>query len=32
MVREIEWHVDEMAWFNVADPDGNVVMIMNYPL
>lgn len=28
VVREIEWHYD-MAWFNVQDPDGNVVMICN---
>ncbi|MDN4491968.1 VOC family protein [Ureibacillus aquaedulcis] len=28
VVREIEWHY-EMAWFNVEDPDGNVVMICN---
>lgn len=28
IVREIERHYD-MAWFNVEDPDGNVVMICN---
>ena len=28
IVREIEWHY-ETAWFNVQDPDGNVVMICN---
>jgi hypothetical protein len=28
IVREIEW-VDETAWFNIADPDGNVMMICN---
>lgn len=28
VIREIEWH-GEVAWFNVEDPDGNVVMICN---
>lgn len=28
VVREIEW-VEETAWFNIKDPDGNVVMICN---
>jgi predicted enzyme related to lactoylglutathione lyase len=28
IIREIEWH-GEVAWFNVEDPDGNVVMICN---
>lgn len=28
IVRDIEWHY-EMAWFNIADPDGNAVMICN---
>ena len=28
VVREIEWHY-ETAWFNVEDPNGNVVMICN---
>ncbi|MCM3741436.1 VOC family protein [Oceanobacillus luteolus] len=28
VVREIEW-VDNTAWFNIKDPDGNVVMICN---
>lgn len=28
VVREIEW-VGETAWFNIKDPDGNVVMICN---
>ena len=28
IVREIEW-VGDTAWFNVKDPDGNVVMICN---
>ena len=28
IVREIEW-VEETAWFNIKDPDGNVVMICN---
>ncbi|MFG6496439.1 VOC family protein [Fictibacillus sp. UD] len=28
VIREIEWH-GEVAWFNVGDPDGNVVMICN---
>ena len=28
IVRDIEW-VGETAWFNIKDPDGNVVMICN---
>ncbi|MFD1206027.1 MULTISPECIES: VOC family protein [Sporosarcina] len=28
IVREIEW-VEETAWFNIKDIDGNVVMICN---
>ncbi len=28
IAREIEW-VGETAWFNIKDPDGNVVMICN---
>ena len=28
VVRAIEW-VEETAWFNIKDPDGNVVMICN---
>jgi len=28
VVREIE-RVGETAWFNIKDPDGNVVMICN---
>lgn len=28
IIREIEWHGD-VAWFNVEDPDGNVVMVCN---
>lgn len=28
IVREIEWIADT-AWFNIEDPDGNVVMICN---
>jgi predicted enzyme related to lactoylglutathione lyase len=28
VVREIEWH-GEVAWFNIEDPDGNIVMICN---
>ncbi len=28
IVREIEW-VEDTAWFNIKDPDGNVVMICN---
>jgi hypothetical protein len=28
VVREIEWAGDT-AWFNIKDPDGNVVMICN---
>ncbi|GAK11132.1 VOC family protein [Geomicrobium sp. JCM 19039] len=28
VVREIE-HVGETAWFNIEDPDGNVIMICN---
>ncbi|MFC3040794.1 VOC family protein [Virgibacillus xinjiangensis] len=28
IVREIEWAGDT-AWFNIKDPDGNVVMICN---
>lgn len=28
IVREIE-RVDDTAWFNITDPDGNVVMVCN---
>ncbi|MBY6037710.1 VOC family protein [Fictibacillus nanhaiensis] len=28
ILSEIQWH-KEVAWFNVEDPDGNVVMICN---
>ncbi|NHM31271.1 VOC family protein [Neobacillus terrae] len=28
IVREIEW-VEDTAWFNIKDPDGNVLMICN---
>ncbi|MCH1627156.1 VOC family protein [Ferdinandcohnia quinoae] len=28
IVREIEW-VEHTAWFNIKDPDGNVLMICN---
>ncbi|TYS69142.1 VOC family protein [Sutcliffiella horikoshii] len=28
VTREIEW-VGETAWFNIKDPDGNVVMVCN---
>lgn len=28
IIREIEWH-GEVGWFNVEDPDGNVVMVCN---
>lgn len=28
IVRETEW-VEDTAWFNIKDPDGNVVMICN---
>ncbi|MFD1448564.1 VOC family protein [Oceanobacillus profundus] len=28
IVREMEW-VEDTAWFNIKDPDGNVVMICN---
>lgn len=28
IVREIEW-VEQTAWFNIKDPDGNVIMICN---
>ena len=28
VVREIEW-AGETAWFNIEDPDGNVIMICN---
>ncbi|GAA0606777.1 hypothetical protein GCM10009001_25040 [Virgibacillus siamensis] len=26
IVREMEWVGDDFAWFNFADPDGNVIM------
>ncbi|WP_346773375.1 VOC family protein [Bacillus sp. FJAT-42376] len=28
IVRELEW-AGETAWFNIQDPDGNVIMIAN---
>ena len=28
IVREVEW-VADTAWFNIGDPDGNIVMICN---
>lgn len=28
IVRETEW-VEDTAWFNIKDPDGNVIMICN---